>query len=113
MIAEGRSFQRGIVRCFVLREAIVGGSLRVGFSVSRSVRNATDRNRARRWMKESYRKNKALLTTEQLPASENLMVVFLCTSQITLARGKTTHETIEQSIIALLTELRRQVLERP
>ena len=113
VIAEGRSLQRGAVRCFVTREPIVGGSLRVGFSVSRGVRKATDRNRARRWMKESYRKNKALLTTEPQAASENVMVVFLCTSQVALARGKTTQETIEQSIIALLTELRRQVLERP
>jgi hypothetical protein len=64
-------------------------------------------------MKESYRKNKALLAIEPRVASENVMVVFLCTSQIALARGKTTQATIEQSIIALLAELRRQLLERP
>ena len=112
VIAEGQSFQQGAVRCFVLRDAHREGSLRVGFSVSRSVRNAADRNRARRWMKESYRKNKALLTVNPLPARETVMVVFLCTAHPRSVHNATARSPIERSIVTLLKDLQHQFVEK-
>ena len=105
VITEGQSLQRGAVRCFVVRDPRREGSLRVGFSVSRSVRNAADRNRARRWMKESYRKNRALLTAEPLPTTEAIMVVFLCTAPPQSVHNATARSPIERSIVALLKDL--------
>jgi ribonuclease P protein component len=109
VIAEGVSFQRGAVRCFVVRYPHREGSLRAGFSVSRNVRNAADRNRARRWMKESYRKNKVILTAEPLATTETVMVVFLCTARSRSVHNATARSPIEQSIVALLKDLRFQL----
>lgn len=113
VIAEGQSVQRGAVRCFFLRDTFRGKSLRVGFSVSRGVRNADDRNRARRWMKETYRKNKTLLTSAPLPATEAVMVVFLCTANPGSVHNATARTPIEQSVVALLKELHSQFVGRP
>jgi ribonuclease P protein component len=109
VIAEGQRFQRGVVRCFVVRDAHQKGSLRVGFSVSRSIRNAADRNRARRWMKELYRKNKALVTAKLFPETEAIAVVFLCTAHSRSVHNGTARTPIEQSILALLNDLRYQL----
>jgi ribonuclease P protein component len=113
VIAEGQTHQRGAVRCFVVRDAQGEQSLRAGFSVSRSVRNAADRNRARRWMKESYRKNKTLITTTPAPAAETVMIVFLCTAQARSIHNAKARLPIEQSIIALLKDLHSQFAGKP
>jgi ribonuclease P protein component len=113
VITEGLTLQRGAVRCFVVRDAHQKGSLRVGFSVSRNVRNAADRNRARRWMKESYRKNKVLLGAGPLQTNEAVMVVFLCTAHSRTVHNATARSPIEQSIVALLKDLHLQLAEKP
>jgi ribonuclease P protein component len=112
VIAEGQTFQRGTIRCFVVRDDRQKTALRVGFSVSRSVRNAADRNRARRWMKEAYRKHRALITTDPLQKNEAAMIVFLCTANSRSVHNATARTPIEQAIIALLKELHFQLAEK-
>jgi ribonuclease P protein component len=96
-----------------MRDAHQKSPLRVGFSVSRSVRNAADRNRARRWMKESYRKNKELVAIEPSETNEAAMVVFLCTAHSRSVHNATARSPIEQSIIALLKDLHLQLAGKP
>jgi ribonuclease P protein component len=111
-IAEGRTMQRLPVRCFVLKDERPGSLLRVGFSVSRAVRNAADRNRARRWMKEAYRKNRSLLTAEPSPA-EGTIVVFLCTARSTAIHDASARLPIEESIVSLLKDVRAHLAGKP
>jgi ribonuclease P protein component len=100
------------VRCFVLENDRPGSLVRVGFSVSRAVRNAADRNRARRWMKEAYRKNKSLLTAER-PSAEGAIVVFLCTARSTAIHNASARLPIEESIVSLLKDLRAHLAGKP
>jgi hypothetical protein len=60
-------------------------------------------------MKESFRKNKALIAEEPLRANEAVMVVFLCTAHSRSVHNTTARSPIEQSIIALLKDLRLQL----
>jgi ribonuclease P protein component len=112
VIAEGRTMQRSPVRCFVLKDERPGSLVRVGFSVSRAVRNAADRNRARRWMKEAYRKNKSLLTTNPTP-TKSTIVVFLCTARSTAIHDASARLSIEQSIVSLLKDVRAHLAGKP
>jgi hypothetical protein len=59
-------------------------------------------------MKESYRKNKALITAEPLQTKEAVMVVFLCTAHSRSVHNATARSPIEQSIVTLLKDLHLQ-----
>lgn len=106
VIAEGKSLQKGAVHCFFTAVPRQRGSLRVGFSVSRTVQNAVERNRARRWMRDAYRKNKALLTNPSIAETQAMSVVFLLRVRGRLSRAPGSHAAIDQAIVDLLKELR-------
>ena len=59
-------------------------------------------------MRESYRKNKALITTGPLQTKEAVMVVFLCTAHPRSVHNATARSPIEQSIVTLLKDLHLQ-----
>jgi ribonuclease P protein component len=84
-------------------------TLLVGFSVSRGVRNAVDRNRIRRWMKEAYRKNKELFAPRQGLTQKTVTIVFLGSAKIENSRSAKAQKAIEQSMISLLRELHHQL----
>jgi ribonuclease P protein component len=55
VIGEGRSSAQSPVRLFVRSDPTLGNLLKVGFSVSRSIRSAVRRNRCRRLLREAFR----------------------------------------------------------
>lgn len=55
VIGEGRTNARPPVRLFIRPDPTLGSSLKVGFSVSRSIRTAVRRNRCRRLLREAFR----------------------------------------------------------
>ena len=77
----------------------------MGFSVSRTVQNAVERNRARRWMKEAYRKNKLLLAGSSERAVVSADVVFMLRVRGRLSRKQDSRSGVDQAIVALLREL--------
>ena len=113
IIAEGQSLQKGAVRCFFNTEAEEGGNLCVGFAVSRSVQNAVERNRARRWMKEAYRRNRIILTGSAPSSSRNANLVFMIRVRGRLPRNRDSRMAIEQAMVSLLRELRHHLFEKP
>ena len=60
-------------------------------------------------MKESYRKNKALIDAEPLQTNKAVMIVFLCTAHSRSVHNATARSPIEQSILALLKDLHLQL----
>jgi RNase P protein component len=80
--------------------------------VSRSVRTAAERNRARRWMKEAYRANKALLRDPLLPKPHAVNIVFLLRVRGDLPRRKEIRESINQAMVTLLKELHQHLAEK-
>lgn len=112
IIAEGQSLQKGVVRCFFKTEAEARGNLNVGFSVSRSVQNAVERNRARRWMKEAYRRNKTILTGSAPPSWRGVNLVFMMRVRGRLPKKRDSRMAIEQAMISLLTELHHHLFEK-
>jgi ribonuclease P protein component len=112
IISEGQSLQKGAVRCFFKTEVEERGVLSVGFSVSRSVQNAVERNRARRWMKEAYRRNKAVLTDPDA-SSHNISLVFMMRVRGRLPRQRASRIAIEQAVISLLKDLHHHLFEKP
>ncbi|MCX6132467.1 MAG: ribonuclease P protein component [Ignavibacteriales bacterium] len=113
VITEGKSLQQGVVRCFFSPAPRPHNSVRIGFSVSRSVRNAVERNRARRWMKEAYRKNKNLLIDSLVPAQKSTDIVFMLRVRGRLSRMENARAAIDQAIVALLKELHHHLSEKP
>ena len=112
VIAEGQSLQRGAVRCFFKTDAAGSGNLCVGFSVSRSVQNAVERNRARRWMKEAYRRNKTILIGSAPSDWRSVNLVFMMRVRGRLPRKRDSRMAIGQAMISLLKELHHHLFEK-
>ena len=87
--------------------------MRVGFSVSRSVENAVERNRARRWMKEAYRKNKHLLANPFEPTPRSAEVVFMLRVRGRLPHTPGSRAAVDQALVALLMELHHHLSGKP
>lgn len=98
VIGEGRSSARPPVRLFVRVDPTLGSSLKVGFSVSRSVRTAVQRNRFKRLLREAFRLNRP-----DAPLTGKEMVLMYTGDP--LARPSLTE--IERSVRGLLEDAAR------
>ncbi len=82
LFAEGRSITSFPVKClFITLEENDSPTVKVAFGVpKRNFRNAVDRNRVKRLMREAYRQNKALIFNK-LTTSHALMILYLGKSE--------------------------------
>ncbi len=102
------------LRCLLLRgddrERKDEMPVRFGVAVSRSVRRAVDRNRIKRLVRESYRRNKEILIGRLTASSPSVSLVFLFL-RTTRSTGKTAippYCEIERDVQSLL----RTIAER-
>jgi ribonuclease P protein component len=92
------------IRCLVLREG-EDAPVRVtaGFAVPKTVRRAVDRNRIKRFMRESYRLHKQLLAPESLRVG--LVILFLYARGKSSPEGLPSYRDVEHDMIELLRYL--------
>ncbi len=76
VITSGNSASAPPLRCYYTRTGSTPSRVLVGFSVSRNFKKATDRNRAKRLMRESYRLSRQLLVGGSSGKKDSLQIVF-------------------------------------
>ena len=106
---RGRRFDGGSLRCYVQevdRPSVRPGPLcRVAFTVSGAVRRAVDRNRMKRLLRESYRRNKALLLPSLERSGRACAVVFLFGKRIAHTRDLPQYKQVEHDVQTILKRI--------
>ena len=79
--------------------------MKVGFAVSRSVRKAVLRNRAKRLLRESYRTQKHLLAGTAPGPNRALTIVFMYSGAPDVSRKEVRYDSIENGVMKVLHEI--------
>jgi len=109
VLSKGRSLQAGNVRCFFL-ESPSSEKIQVGFSVGRGIRRSSSRNRLKRLLRESYRRNKNLLLETQKSAEDGVKLVFLFMARKGTNPQKVLLAEVDQDLKTLLSRLSSRLL---
>lgn len=109
IFARGEKFRGRVIQCIlILHEPAQGqgrAKVKVGFSVRRSVRNAVDRNRIKRLMKESYRLNQNILHDAIQRFSPSLELIFLYTPSLQKPFSLPSYTEVEGDVKLLLDKI--------
>jgi len=77
----------------------------VGFSVSRNVKRAVDRNRLKRIMRESYRQNKHQLLSCFAGRNESLDIVFMYLGTKSISPSTEKFKVVDDAMKELITRI--------
>jgi ribonuclease P protein component len=106
VLSGGKPYQHGIVRCFVFLTTKEEPGVKVGFTLVRGVQSAARRNRVKRLLRESYRRNKQILSETASLLGNELHMVFLVVPD---KKGGTikspSYQDIEMGVRALLKQI--------
>jgi ribonuclease P protein component len=105
VITSGNSINVHPIRCYYIRSEGQPPTILAGFSVSRNIRSAVDRNRAKRLMRESYRLNKSRLARGSETNPPSLAVVFMYTASAPMAKGRVSFEAVNDAMKKLIKRL--------
>ncbi len=108
VITEGKSISSPPIRCYYSRGPQSPRCIQAGFSVSRGVRRAVDRNKAKRLMRESYRLNSSLLGGERRILQNSFDLVFLYTGRSVGLRGGTSFADVNKSMQQIMKAIARE-----
>ncbi len=104
LFKRGERFSGTAIRCLVVRTTAdakaAAPSVIVGFAVPKSVKRAVDRNRIKRFLRESYRLNAHLLTQEQ--RKRGATILFLLSHKKGSLEGLPSYHDVEQDMKHLL-----------
>ena len=108
LFKRGEKFSGATIRCLVVRTPVDarGAAPRVtsGFAVPRTVKRAVDRNRIKRFLRESYRLNKHLLA-HQKQLSRGVTILFLYSHKKGSQSGLPSFHVVEQDMKHLLQSI--------
>jgi ribonuclease P protein component len=76
----------------------------MGIMIRRSIKHAVDRNRIKRWIRESYRTHKALLDQRKPAPQRPIGIIFTCCQNSSLP-GNLSFAIIESDIKSILNQI--------
>ncbi len=101
LFKEGNSGTCFPLKAFFRPATTVNGPAQAGFSVpKKSFKHATDRNRLKRLMRETYRLNKRILYNRLIKANMACSIMF-----VYISHEKSDYKTIEKSMKELLEKM--------
>lgn len=109
VLSKGTPLTEGPVRLFALRVQSEKAETKVGFSVSRRISRAVDRNRGKRYLREAYRVNKTILDKKLADSPVKLHVVLMLSDSESLSKGEDKFRRISLSVERLLSRLSEQL----
>ncbi len=105
---KGKKFSGKHIRYFILERGTskeLSSSLLVGFVVRRTVSLAVDRNRIKRLLRESYRKNKTTLQAAVHNSPVALSIVFMYAPSTTIPVRSVKYISIENEMKSTLKSI--------
>ena len=108
LFQNGKRINEATVRGYVqIRRGRTPGEppCRVGFAVAGTVRRAVDRNRMKRLMRESYRRNKEALLPALAASGSSCAIMFLYSRNISHKRELPTYQQVESDIRKILMRI--------
>jgi len=100
VITRGKKFDRKPIKAFVYSSPSKDGGLRVGFTVSKVIRNSTQRNLLKRLMKEAFRARKEEFFGH-VRSGMLLEIVFIYNGDFDVLHKKIHFASISQSLTNL------------
>ncbi len=97
VIASGKQIEKSPIKAFVYFTASDKPSISVGFTATKSIRKATQRNCIKRCMKEAFRANKNVFLKPKF-TDKNIEIVFMYTDKEMQAARKKMVSSINLSI---------------
>ncbi|HEY6952508.1 MAG TPA: ribonuclease P protein component [Bacteroidota bacterium] len=98
VITTGHSISAPPVRCYYIRREGTPPRILAGFSVSRNIRRAVDRNKAKRLMRESFRLNKYAMQQQSKENNVSLDIVFMYSGSRSALVGKVALKNVEEAV---------------
>ncbi len=112
VFTQGKTVDAPFIKAFVLCKKEDIPQLLVGFSVTRSIRKAVERNFLKRRMREAYRHNKMQLYQLIESAEISLTIVFFWKAYPNAPVKKISYSSIEQNIQHILQTIERMYENR-
>jgi ribonuclease P protein component len=100
VITRGKKFDRKPIKAFVYSSPSKDAELRVGFTVSKAIRKASQRNLLKRLMKEAFRTKKEIFFGH-VSSGMRLEIVFLYNGDLNIPPKKVRFASIGQSLTDL------------
>jgi len=100
VIARGKRYEKQPIKAFVCSTLSINTSLRIGYTVTKKIRKASQRNRLKRLMREAFRANKEGYRTIVKTGTMS-EIIFMYNSSIKTAPKKVDFSTINNALYAL------------